>query len=106
MFGVSDEGAGTHTTYLVDEGDAVGKGATSVISFLHDYLSSFPYPIMNLKLTCDNCCGQNESRFFISYLLWLAAKGMLGINKVELHNMVPGHTSSRWTGISAGRKGP
>ena len=93
MFGISDDGNRIHTSYLVDESSTIGKGSNSVILMLHDYLSSsFSHRITNLKLTCDNCGGQNKNRFMVSYLLWLVARSMFGISKIELHNMVPGHT--------------
>ena len=105
MFGMSNEGARNHAIYLVHEKNYVGKGDNSVISFLHDFLKSFPLPISNLQLNCDNCAGQNKNRYVICYLLWVVAKGLFEIDRVELHNICFLDIQNlEWTELSAERR--
>ena len=91
--------------YLIDEGVDCGKGSNSVVSYLHDFLSTSPVQASNLSLHADNCVGQNKnnimlqvkrkSKFlvaykFLQYLIWHV---MTGLNKcITLSFMVVGHT--------------
>ena len=49
--------------YLIDEAVFVGKGANTVISLLHHYLSQHSLGECHLHLHADNCVGQNKNNF-------------------------------------------
>ena len=46
--------------YLIDEGVDCGKGSNSVVSYLHNFLSTCPVQATHLSLHADNCMGQNK----------------------------------------------
>ena len=45
LSGVACEPLGTQDTYLIDEGEAVGKGANATISLLHHYITDHNHGI-------------------------------------------------------------
>lgn len=88
LFGINNETTHIQTNITIDEEDNVGKGANSVISMLHYYLSNNVTD--NLVLFADNCTGQNKNNAVLHYLLWWVMKKM---NKsIELHFLLTGHT--------------
>ena len=48
-------------TYLIDEASDVGKGANTVISFLHHFFQHHGLGEVDVGLHADNCVGQNNS---------------------------------------------
>ena len=90
LFGVACEPLGTQVTYLIDEGETVGKGANATISLLHHYLDNHGIREVNLLLHADNCIGQNKNNAFIQYLMWRVASGRH--KSVQLSFMLAGHT--------------
>ena len=50
------------TNYLIDEAESIGKGANSIISYLHHYLEMYDVGEANLFLQADNCvCRTNKN---------------------------------------------
>ena len=55
IFGIADETVPKQTNYLIDEGMSIGKGANSIVSYLHHYLESNPKGRKNhLIIHADN----------------------------------------------------
>ena len=48
-------------TYLIDEASDVGKGANTVISFLHHFFQHHGLGEVDVGLHADNCVGQNKN---------------------------------------------
>lgn len=47
--------------YLIDEASDVGKGANTVISFLHHFFQHHSLGEVDVGLHADNCVGQNKN---------------------------------------------
>ena len=89
IFGVKNEGTQVQTKFLIDEEDATGKGANSVISMLHCYLEKIQ-STEHLVLFADNCVGQNKNNAMIHYLIWHI---VCGHNKrISLNFLLTCHT--------------
>lgn len=72
----------------IDEEDNTGKGANSVISMIHYYLSLNVFE--KVVFFADNCVGQNKNNALLHYLPW---RTMTKLNKsIELNFMLTGHT--------------
>ena len=76
--------------YLIDEAVNCGKGANSVISMLHHFLSTHNLGEATLHLHADNCSGQNKNRYVMQYLAWQILTGLN--KKITLSFLVVGHT--------------
>lgn len=75
--------------YLIDEAQSCGKGANSIVSMVHHYLSNFTQGEDEIFLQADNCIGQNKNNTMVWYLAWRVT---VGLSKVcELNFMIPGH---------------
>ena len=68
LFGVACEPATKMVLYIVPECLATGKGANSVISYLHHFFEKHSYGEKEVHFRADNCTGQNKNRFMMSYL--------------------------------------
>ena len=55
------EGIPRQVTYLIDEASDVGKGANTVISFLHHFFQHHGLGEVDVGLHADNCVGQNKN---------------------------------------------
>ena len=76
--------------YLIDEAQSCGKGANSIVSMVHHYLSNFTQGEDEIFLQADNCIGQNKNNTMVWYLAWRVT---VGLSKVcKLNFMIPGHT--------------
>ena len=76
--------------YLIDEAQACGNGANSIVSMVHHYLQHYTCGEENIHLHADNCIDQNKNNTMVSYLAW---RVIVGLNKsCELSFMLPGHT--------------
>ena len=62
IFGICCEGSRVQTNYLIDEAESIGKGANSIISYLHHFLETHGIGETNLHLQADNCIGQNKKK--------------------------------------------
>jgi len=58
IFGICCEGSRVQTNYLIDEAESIGKGANSVISYLHHFLETHGVGETDLQLQADNCVGR------------------------------------------------
>lgn len=90
IFGICCEGSRIQTNYLIDEAQSIGKGANSIISYLHHYLESHGVGEKNLQLQADNCVGQNKNNAMMQYLMWCCLTGKH--TSCSIHFMIPGHT--------------
>ena len=90
IFGVCDEGNSSQINYLIDEAQSCGKGANSIVSMVHHFLSNFTHGEENVCLHADNCVGQNKNNAMIEYLAWRIITGLSAT--CELSFMIPGHT--------------
>ena len=55
------EGIPLQVNYLIDESVDYGKGSNSVVSYIHDFLSTCPINAKHLDIHADNCVGQNKN---------------------------------------------
>ena len=61
-------------SYLIDEANATGNDANTVISLLHHFFSTHTFGESSIHLHADNCSGQNKNRHVIAYLMWRVLK--------------------------------
>lgn len=83
IFGICSR---VQTNYLIDEAESIGKGANSIISYLHH---THGIGEANLQLQADNCIGQNKNNPMIQYLMWrcIVKKHI----SCSIHFMMVGH---------------
>ncbi|XP_062612907.1 uncharacterized protein LOC134274662 isoform X2 [Saccostrea cucullata] len=90
VFGMCSEGSGRQVFYLIDEADMVGKGANSVVSMVHHYLTYHGHGEEDGLFHFDNCSGQNKNNTVLMYALW---RVMTGLHKsIQYSMMIAGHT--------------
>ena len=65
IFGVCCEGIPRQVNYLIDEASDTGKGANTVVSYLHHFLTYHALGEVNLGLHADNCSGQNKNNIVL-----------------------------------------
>ena len=65
LFGICCEAIPRQVNYLMDEAHCIGKGANTVISLLHYYLSHHSLGEKHIHLHADNCVGQNKNNYLI-----------------------------------------
>ena len=70
LFGVCCEAFPRQVTYLVDEAMDTGKGANTVVSYVHHYIENHGVNASIIHLNADNCTGQNKNNTLIQYLAW------------------------------------
>lgn len=64
------------TNYLIDEAKSIGRGANSIISYLHHYHKVYGVGKADVLLQADNCLGQNNNNnAMIQYLMWFGHRG-------------------------------
>ena len=90
VFGVCSEGENSQLNYLIDEAQACGEGANSIVSMVHHYLQFFAQSTRKICLQADNCIGQNKNNIITSYLAWRVRVCLN--HSCELNFMIPGHT--------------
>lgn len=90
IFGICCEGSRTQVNYLIDEGESIGKGANSIISYLDHYLDVYGIGEEHLQLQADNCVGQNKNNAMIQYLAWRCYTKKN--TSCSIHFMLVGHT--------------
>jgi hypothetical protein len=67
--------AGKQVFYLANEGESPGKGANTVISFVHHYLHHYGLGEEEAVFHFDNCAGQNKNNCVLWYGLWRVIVG-------------------------------
>ena len=55
--------------YLIDEEAVAGKGANTVISFLHHFFDHHSLGETILHLNADNCSGQNKNNAMVQVIV-------------------------------------
>ena len=90
LFGINSEGDFEQVNYLVDEAHSCGKGANTVISYLHDYLENQTTATPHLHIHADNCAGQNKNNYMLQYLMWRCCTGKN--IEIVLSFLIAGHT--------------
>ena len=90
LFGVHAEGISSQINYLIDEAASTGKGANSIISYLHHYLAHYGMGEKEMHLHADKCAGQNKNSFMMWYLAWRVLCGLH--TTISIHFMLAGHT--------------
>jgi hypothetical protein len=68
----------------------LNKGVNGTLSPVLDAIKKLNRGEKHLKLTCDNCRGQNKNNTTIQFLLYLIICGYY--ETIELNFMIPGHT--------------
>ena len=76
--------------YLIDEANATGKGANTVISLLHHFFEHHAVGETSVHLHADNCTGQNKNRHVLAYLMWRVQTGRH--KEITLSFLIVGHT--------------
>jgi hypothetical protein len=61
IFGFHNEATNQQINYLLDEGQIIGKGSNATLSMVFNSLEYFNQGEKHLKITCDNCGGQNKN---------------------------------------------
>ena len=90
LFGINAEALGKQVNFLIDEAHACGKGANSVISYLHFYLENYSIGEIFLMLHADNASGQNKNNYVMWYLHW---RILTERNKdISISFLIAGHT--------------
>ena len=56
--------------YLIDESVQIGKGANSVISYLHHFFDKHGLGETDVHVHADNCAGQNKNNYLLLYWAW------------------------------------
>uniref|UniRef100_A0A1X7UJN3 DUF7869 domain-containing protein n=1 Tax=Amphimedon queenslandica TaxID=400682 RepID=A0A1X7UJN3_AMPQE len=70
LFGVCCEAFPRQVTYLVDEVMDTGKGANTVVSYVHHYIENHGVNGSMIHLNADKCTGQKKNNSLIQYLAW------------------------------------
>ena len=90
IFNIHYEAIGIQVNYVIPEGTVTGKGANSVVSMVHHYLSHYTLGESVLYIHADNCVGQNKNNIVMQYLCW---RVLCGFNRVIKTMFLPvGHT--------------
>ena len=90
LFGIHNEAMGIQVNYVIPECTVTGKGANSVVSMVHHYLSHYTLGESVLYIHADNCVGQNKNNTVMQYLCW---RVLCGLNRVIKITFLPvGHT--------------
>ena len=87
LFGVNCEPLGKQVNYIIDE---CGKGANTVISYLHHFLENYGLGECRLHLHADNASGQNKNSYMMWYPLWRTLTGRH--QSVTISFLTTGHT--------------
>ena len=90
LFGINNEAFRHQVNILIDESHNTGKGANTVVSYLHFYLDHYSIGETELLLHADNCAGQNKNSVMIWYLVWRCITGRN--QKIQLSFLIAGHT--------------
>lgn len=90
LFGFHNEAIGEQTNYLIDENQLLNKGVNGTLSLIFDGIKRLNKGEKHLKLTCDNCAGQNKNNFSLWFYSYLVIAGYY--KSIEQNFMIAGHT--------------
>ena len=90
IFGVCCEGLPRQINYLIDEVSHTGKGANTVVSLVHHFLTHHALGETCLHLHVDNCAGQKKNNTFLQYCAWRVLSGLH--ESITMSFMLVGHT--------------
>ena len=96
LFGIQNELNGEQINYVLDENELLDKGINGTLSLVFDGIKQFSKGEKHLKLTCDNCVGQNKNNVTLWLCLYLVVCGYY--ESVELSTMIAGHTKFKVDG--------
>jgi hypothetical protein len=96
LFGIQNELNGEQINYVLDESELLDKGINGTLSLVFNGIKQFSKGEKNLKLTCDNCVGQNKNNVTLWLCLYLVICGYY--ESVELSTMIAGHTKFKVDG--------
>jgi hypothetical protein len=90
IFGIQNEAAHVQVNFVIPEAVQTGKGANTVISYVHYYLKNYNLGEKELFIHADNCVGQNKNNKVMAYLCW---RVIVGLNQKIVISFLPvGHT--------------
>lgn len=75
LFGIMSNTFNHQGNYVIPESVTAGKGANSVISYLHDFIERNSSET-EISLHADNYCAQNKNHSMIYYLLFRVLFGL------------------------------
>lgn len=93
VFGVANTSLMTQRNYLIGEHQLpmkTPKGANTTLNLVYNSLLNWNPTQTYLKITCDNCGGQNKNNLTLWFYSWLTTIKFFDI--IELNFMIPGHT--------------
>jgi len=96
LFGIQNEAIGEQINYVLDEDELLNKGINGTLSLVFNGIKQFNKEEKHLKLTCDNCVGQNKNNVTLWFCLYLVICGYY--KSIELNFMIAGHTKFKVDG--------
>jgi len=96
LFGIQNELNGEQINYVLDENELLNKGINGTLSLVFNGIKQFSKGEKHLKLTCDNCVGQNKNNITLWLCLYLVICGYY--ETIELNTMIAGHTKFKVDG--------
>ena len=90
LFGVQNEATNEQLNFVLAEDELLNKGINGTLSMVLAGIKYFNRGEKHLKLTCDNCVGQNKNNATIRFCQFLVMAGYY--ETVELNFMIAGHT--------------
>ena len=96
LFGIQNEAIGEQINYVLDENELLDKGINGTLNLVFNGIKQFNQGEKHLKLTCDNCVGQNKNNVTLWFCLYLVITGYY--ESIELNFMIAGHTKFKVDG--------
>src|SRR5215469_14162399 len=90
LFGVLNEATKKQINYVLDENELLNKGPNGTLSLVFDAIKKMNRGEKHLKLTCDNCGGQNKNNTLLRLCQYLVTNGYY--ETIEVNFMIVGHT--------------
>jgi hypothetical protein len=96
LFGVctTDEGQNIQLNFIIGEDElpeGISKGANTTLNMVYYALKEFgKKEKKHLRITCDNCSGQNKNNLSLWFWAWLIM--LKWYDDIIVNFMIPGHT--------------
>lgn len=96
IFGVckTEEGQNKQLNFIIGEDEfpkGTTKGANTTLNLVYSALKNFAKEgKKHLKVTCDNCAGQNKNNLSLWFWAWLIM--LKWYDDITINFMIPGHT--------------